>query len=120
MREESEAWCAARDAMVEIIKAWAAEGRTDCYGTLSSLLRESHFSVPPRGRLMSRLLKAACEVEADRRAPVMLTAIVVNKRTKQPSPQFEVLAKSEQFRRGDVQGWTWETERDAVFNHYRR
>ncbi|MEV7445717.1 hypothetical protein AB0O22_32050 [Streptomyces sp. NPDC091204] len=106
--------------MVEIIKGWAAEPRIDFYSTLSSELRGVGFSVPPRGRLMSRLLKAACEVEADRGVSVMLTAIVVNKRTKQPSAEFEVLAKSDRFRRGDVPNWTWKTERDGVFNQYRR
>lgn len=66
LRHGSEAWLAARDRMVEIIKDWATEERTDFYSTLSVLLRESHFSVPPRGTLMSHLLEAACRVEADR------------------------------------------------------
>ncbi|WP_438319724.1 hypothetical protein ACSHWO_37430 (plasmid) [Streptomyces sp. HUAS TT3] len=34
--------------------------------------------------------------------------------------QFEVLAKTEPFRRGDVPNWTWKTERDDVFKHYRQ
>ncbi|MEU6865513.1 hypothetical protein ABZ924_19990 [Streptomyces sp. NPDC046876] len=116
----SEAWLAARDRMVEIIKDWAAEGRTGYYSTLSALLRESNFSVPPRGTLMSHLLEAACRVEADRGVPVMLTAIVVNKRTRRPSDQFQTLAEREPFRRGDVPGWTWEAEKAAVFAHYSR
>ncbi|MEU4588477.1 hypothetical protein AB0F92_41630 [Kitasatospora aureofaciens] len=116
----SEAWLAARDRMVEIVKDWAIKERTDFYSTLSALLRESHFSVPPRGTLMSHLLEAACRVEADRGVPVMLTAIVVNKRTRRPSDQFEALANTEPFRRGDVPGWTWETEKAAVFEYYGR
>ncbi len=120
LRYGSEAWLAARDRMVEIIKGWATEERTDFYSTLSGLLRESYFSVPPRGTLMSQLLEAACRVEADRGAPVMLTAIVVNKRTGRPSDQFQVLAQTAPFRRGDVPGWTWEMEKDAVFAHYGR
>ncbi|MFD7169931.1 hypothetical protein [Streptomyces violascens] len=117
---DSKAWLAARDRMVEIMKDWAIEGRTDYYSTLSGLLRESHFSVPPRGTLMSGLLAAACRVEASRGAPVMLTAIVVNKRTGRPSEQFQVLAADEPFLRGNVPDWTWETEKDAVFKHYNR
>lgn len=116
----SQAWLAARDRMTEIIKGWATEGRTDFYGTLSALLRESRFSVPARGTLMSNLLEAVCRAEADRGVPVMLTAIVVNKRTREPSGQFHVLAMTDPFRRGDVPGWTWETEKAAVFEHYRR
>jgi hypothetical protein len=69
---------------------------------------------------MSHLLEAACRVEADRGVPVMLTAIVVNKRTRRPSDQFQELAKTAPFRRGDVPGWTWETEKAAVFEHYSR
>ncbi|MFE5586279.1 hypothetical protein [Kitasatospora sp. NPDC056531] len=67
---------------------------------------------------MSNLLEAACRVEADRGVPVMLTAIVVNKRSKRPSDQFEELAKTAPFRRGDEPGWTWETEKRRVFAHY--
>ncbi|MFC6593419.1 hypothetical protein [Kitasatospora paranensis] len=119
LKHGSDAWLAARDSMVEIIKGWAADGRTDYYGTLSEALREAGFSVPPRGTLMSNLLEAVCRVEADRGAPVMLTAIVVNKRTKRPSGQFEVLAGTTPFRRGDEPGWTWETEKNRVFAHYR-
>ncbi|MFE5586391.1 hypothetical protein [Kitasatospora sp. NPDC056531] len=48
----------------------------------------------------------------------MLTAIVVNKQSKRPSDQFEALAKTAPFRRGDEPGWTWETERERVFAHY--
>ncbi len=120
LRYNSEAWLAARDRMVEIIKDWAAEGRTDFYSTLSALLRESHFSVPPRGTLMSDLLAAACRVEEGRGAPVMLTAIVVNKRTGRPSDQFQALAETEPFLRGNVPNWTWEKEKAAVFAHYGR
>jgi hypothetical protein len=58
------------------------------------------------------------EAEADRGVPVMLTAIVVNKRSMRPSDQFEVLAKTAPFRRGDEPGWTSETEKDRVFAHY--
>ncbi len=105
--------------MVEIIKGWAADGRTDYYGTLSESLRDAGFSVPPRGTLMSSLLEAACRVEADRGVPVMLTAIVVNKQHQRPSEQFEVLAKTAPFQRGDEPGWSWEAERDRVFAHYR-
>ncbi|MFF3432519.1 hypothetical protein, partial [Streptomyces sp. NPDC002602] len=52
LTEGSEAWNAARDAMIEIIKVWAAGSRTAYYSTLSAQLRESGFSVPARGRLM--------------------------------------------------------------------
>ncbi|WP_416876423.1 hypothetical protein [Kitasatospora sp. SC0581] len=119
LKHGSDAWCAARDSMVEIIKGWAADGRTDYYGTLSESLRDAGFSVPPRGTLMSSLLEAACRVEADRGVPVMLTAIVVNKQHQRPSEQFEVLAKTAPFQRGDEPGWSWEAERDRVFAHYR-
>lgn len=105
--------------MVEIIKGWATDGRPDTYGRLSEELRDAGYSVPPRGTLMSNLLEAACRVEAARDVPVMLTAIVVNKQSKRPSEQFEVLAKTEPFRRGDQPDWTWETEQKRVFAHYR-
>ncbi len=119
LKHGSDAWYAARDNMVEIIKGWAIAGRTDYYGTLSDSLRDVGFSVPPRGKLMSDLLEAVCRVEADRGVPVMLTAIVVNKRHKRPSEQFEVLAKTAPFHREDEPDWTWETEKNRVFDHYR-
>ncbi|MEU3315777.1 hypothetical protein ABZ743_24315 [Streptomyces sp. NPDC006662] len=116
----SAARCAARDVMVEIIRGWAAEGRPDTYGRLSALMKESGYSVPPRGTLMGALLKEACLAEAGRGVPVMLTAIVVNGHSKRPSGQFEVFAKEAPFRRGDQPNWMWEAERDRVFAHYRQ
>ncbi|MFK0258265.1 hypothetical protein [Streptomyces sp. NPDC090445] len=117
---DSDARRAARDVMVEIIRGWAAEGKTNTYGRLSALMKESGYSVPPRGTLMGALLKEACLAEADRGVPVMLTAIVVNDRSKRPSGQFEVFAKEAPFRRDDLPNWTWNAEKDRVFEHYRQ
>ncbi|MFE5586278.1 hypothetical protein [Kitasatospora sp. NPDC056531] len=36
LKHGSDAWCAARDSMVDIIKGWATASRTDYYGTLRS------------------------------------------------------------------------------------
>ncbi|MEU6709714.1 hypothetical protein [Streptomyces wuyuanensis] len=116
----SDARRAARDVMVEIIRGWAAEGQAHSYSTLSALMKESGYSVPHRGPLMSALLEEACRAEAGRGIPVMLTAIVVNKHSRRPSGQFEVLAKEEPFRRGDLPDWTWKAEKDRVFDHYRQ
>ncbi|MFF8787081.1 hypothetical protein [Streptomyces sp. NPDC015125] len=47
----------------------------------------------------------------------MLSALVVNGSSKKPSGQFFELAVTE-FRRREPD-WTWERERDAVFDRYR-
>ncbi|MGW9032906.1 hypothetical protein ACWGQ5_55140 [Streptomyces sp. NPDC055722] len=46
----------------------------------------------------------------------MLSALVVNRSSQRPSDRFFKLAVTE-FHRRDP-GWTWERERDAVFDRY--
>ncbi|MCX5214659.1 hypothetical protein OG689_36300 [Kitasatospora sp. NBC_00240] len=41
----------------------------------------------------------------------------MNKTTGRPSSQFFTLAEESPFRRQDRPGWTWETERELVFEH---
>ncbi|GAA2486569.1 hypothetical protein GCM10010406_23410 [Streptomyces thermolineatus] len=105
---------AARDAMVEILRGWAREGRTDTYKALSEALAPEH-RVHYHGQTMSLLLADACRQDSTGPEP-MLSALVVNGSTRRPSGQFFELAMSE-FRRRDPD-WTWEQERDAVFGRY--
>ena len=68
------------------------------------------------GRTMSLLLADVCR--RDRTGPEpMLSALVVNGSSRKPSDQFFELTVSE-FHRRDPD-WTWEWERDAVFDCYR-
>lgn len=106
----------ARDAMVEILRGWAAQGRTDTYKALSEALAPEH-RVHYHGRTMSLLLADACRLDSAGSDP-MLSALVVNGSTRRPSPQFFELATVE-FRRR-LPDWTWEQERDAVFARYSR
>lgn len=107
----------ARDAMMEIIKRWAAARRTDNYKALSAELADEGFAVPYFSKLMSELLESACREAHRSGAPGMLTAIVVNKTTGRPSPQFFNLAEQSPFCSQDRPGWNWEAERDLVFEH---
>ncbi|MEV7728688.1 hypothetical protein AB0P15_28670 [Streptomyces sp. NPDC087917] len=109
----------ARDAMMEIITRWAAARRTDNYKTLSEELADKGFAVPYFSKLMSELLESACREAHRLGSRAMLTAIVVNRATERPSPQFFNLAEQSPFRRQDRPAWTWETERDLVFDHAR-
>ncbi|MFJ9538786.1 hypothetical protein ACIRPX_16145 [Streptomyces sp. NPDC101225] len=107
-------YLAALEAMMEVLRAWAQEGRTDTYKALSEAVAPEH-RVHYHGRMMSLLLADVCRRDSSGRDP-MLSALVVNGSTGKPSGQFFELAVTE-FRRRDAD-WTWERERDAVFDRY--
>ncbi|MBY8886414.1 hypothetical protein K7472_16285 [Streptomyces sp. PTM05] len=109
-------YLAARDATVEILRGWAREGRTGTYKTLSETLAPEH-RVHYHGLMMSLLLADVCRQDSTGAAP-MLSALVVNGASRKPSGQFFELAVTE-FHRRDPD-WTWERERDAVFERYSR
>lgn len=108
-------YIAARGAMVAILKGWAREGRTDTYKALSEAVAPEH-RVHYHGRMMSLLLADVCRRDSTGPEP-MLSALVVNGSSRKPSDQFFELAVTE-FHRRDPD-WTWEWERDAVFDRYR-
>ncbi|MFD3652827.1 hypothetical protein [Streptomyces sp. NPDC058620] len=108
-------YMAARDAMVAILKGWAREGRTDTYKALSEAVAPEH-RVHYHSRMMSLLLADVCRRDSTGPEP-MLSALVVNGSSRKPSDQFFELAVTE-FHRRDPD-WTWERERDAVFDRYR-
>lgn len=108
-------YLAARDATVAILKEWARESRTDTYKALSEAVAPEH-RVHYHGRMMSLLLADVCRRDSTGPEP-MLSALVVNGSSRKPSDQFFELAVAE-FHRRDPD-WTWERERDAVFDRYR-
>ncbi|CAL9352925.1 hypothetical protein SUDANB6_00503 [Streptomyces sp. enrichment culture] len=115
MRYGDADYTAALDAMVAVLRGWAREGRTDTYKALSEGMAPEH-RVHYRGRTMSLLLADACRRDSTGPEP-MLSALVVNGSSRKPSGQFFELAVTE-FHRRDPD-WTWECERDAVFDRYR-
>jgi hypothetical protein len=114
MRYRDADYTAAVDAAVEILRGWAREGRTDTYKALSEALAPEH-RVHYHGRMMSLLLADVCRRDSGGPDP-MLSALVVNGSSRKPSDQFFELAVDE-FHRRDPH-WTWEQERDTVFERY--
>ncbi|MEU7083784.1 hypothetical protein [Streptomyces achromogenes] len=118
MRIKDPEYPAALEAAVGILRARARQGRTITYGELSAELAAQGFdSIPPHRGVMTYLLKDVClHHNEDGRAP-MLSAIVVNKASGEPSDQFASLARSLPFSRsGD---WTWRDEQQRVFAQHR-
>lgn len=107
----------ALEAAVEILRERAREGLDMSYGELSAKLADKDFdSIPPHRGIMTYLLKDVCLYEnQDGRSP-MLSAIVVNKASREPSGQFSALARQLPFARPG--GWTWKDEQQAVFARY--
>lgn len=105
---------AVREAAVQILREHARTGQPITYGELSARLAEREFDpIPPYRGIMTYLLRDVCLYEnEDGRGP-MLSAIVVNKASKEPSEQFTVLARSLPFSRSS--DWTWRDEQRAVF-----
>ncbi|WP_329526666.1 hypothetical protein [Streptomyces sp. NBC_01462] len=105
------------DAAVEILRERARTGQPMTYGELSAKLAERKFDpIPPHRGIMAYLLRDVCLYEnEDGRAP-MLSAIVVNKVSKEPSDQFSALARSLPFSRSGE--WTWRDEQRVVFARY--
>ncbi|MEV5316815.1 hypothetical protein AB0K92_03915 [Streptomyces sp. NPDC052687] len=118
MRTKDPEYPAAVEAAVEILRERARQGQTMTYGELSAELAERGFdSIPPHRGVMTYLLKDVCLYRnEDGRAP-MLSAIVVNKASREPSEQFSTLARSLPFSRpADL---TWRDEQQQVFAQHR-
>ncbi|MFI8188639.1 hypothetical protein ACIF8T_07520 [Streptomyces sp. NPDC085946] len=118
MRTKDPEYPAAVEAAVEILRKRARQGQTITYGELSAELAAQGFdSIPPHRGVMTYLLKDVClHRNEDGRAP-MLSAIVVNKASQEPSDQFSGLARSLPFSRPF--DWSWRDEQQQVFAQYR-
>ncbi|MFJ3231514.1 hypothetical protein [Streptomyces sp. NPDC086787] len=118
MRIADPEYPAAVEAAVEILRKRARQRQTITYGELSAELAAQGFdSVPPYRGVMTYLLKDVCLYgNEDGRAP-MLSAIVVNKASRQPSDQFSGLARSLPFSRSS--SWSWQDEQQNVFAQHR-
>ena len=118
MRIKDPEYPAAVEAAVDILSKRAQQERTITYGELSAELAERGFdSVPPHRGVMTYLLKHVClHRNEDGRAP-MLSAIVVNKASREPSDQFSALARTEPFSRPAE--WSWRDEQQQVFAQHR-
>ncbi|WP_329149495.1 hypothetical protein OIU91_23245 [Streptomyces sp. NBC_01456] len=108
---------AAVEAAVEILRKRAQQGEAITYGELSAeLVTQGFASIPPHRGVMTYLLKDVCLYgNEDGRAP-MLSAIVVNKASREPSDQFSSLARSLPFSRPGH--WSWRDEQQEVFARY--
>ncbi|MFD3521713.1 hypothetical protein [Streptomyces sp. NPDC058653] len=118
MRIKDPEYPAAVEAAVEILREWACRGQTITYGELSAELAARGFdAIPPHRGVMTYLLKDVCLYRnEDGRAP-MLSSIVVNKASREPSDQFSGLARSLPFSR--PANWTWRDEQQQVFARHR-
>ncbi|MFE3883342.1 hypothetical protein ACFXPQ_10600 [Streptomyces lydicus] len=118
MRIKDPEYPAAVEAAVEILRKQARQGRTITYGELSAELAAQGFdSIPPHRGVMTYLLKDVClHRNEDGRAP-MLSAIVVNKASQEPSDQFSALAQSLPFSRPS--NWSWQDEQQQAFAQHR-
>lgn len=114
MRIKDQEYPAAVKEAVEILRKRALQGQDITYGELSAELAAQGFdSIPPHRGIMTYLLKDVCLYDnEDGRAP-MLSAIVVNKASREPSGQFSDLARSLPFSRPD--NWSWRDEQQQVF-----
>ncbi|MEU0337260.1 hypothetical protein [Streptomyces sp. NPDC006193] len=103
---------------MHILRKRARQGQVITYGELSAELAALGFeSIPPHRGVMTYLLKDVCLYgNEDGRAP-MLSAIVVNKASREPSDQFSRLARSLPFSRPAE--WTWRDEQERVFAQHR-
>ena len=110
---------AALQAAVGILRGRARQGVDISYGELSAELEQRGFTtIPPHRGVMTYLLEDVCLYENEDGGGPMLSAIVVNKGSREPSAQFSVLARGLPFTRsGD---WTWRDEQQAVFAAYQR
>lgn len=118
MRSKDPEYPAAVEAAVEILRERARQEQTITYGELSAGLAAQGFdSVPPHRGVMTYLLKDVClHRNEDGRAP-MLSAIVVNKTSREPSGQFSILARGLPFSRPAT--WNWRDEQQQVFAQHR-
>jgi hypothetical protein len=118
MRTKDPEYPAAIEAAVAILRNHARQGQTITYGELSAELATQGFdSIPPHRGIMTYLLKDVClHRNDDGRAP-MLSAIVVNKASREPSEQFSGLARTLPFSR--PANWSWRDEQQQVFAQHR-
>lgn len=118
MRIKDPEYPTAVESAVEILRTRARQGQTITYGELSAELTAHGFdSIPPHRGVMTYLLKDVClHRNEDGRAP-MLSAIVVNKASREPSAQFSGLARSVPFSR--PANWSWRDEQQQVFAQHR-
>ncbi|MEU7564303.1 hypothetical protein [Streptomyces eurythermus] len=118
MRTKDPEYPAALEAAADILRERARQGRTITYGELSAELASQGFdSIPPYRGVMTYLLRDVClHRNEDGRAP-MLSAIVVNKASGEPSGQFSELARSLPFSR--PADWSWRDEQQRVFAQHR-
>ncbi|CAL9567519.1 hypothetical protein [Streptomyces sp. enrichment culture] len=118
MRIKDPEYPAALEAAVDVLRERARQGRTITYGELSTELAAQGFdSIPPYRGVMTYLLKDVClHRNEDGRAP-MLSAIVVNKASGEPSGQFSDLARTLPFSR--PADWSWRDEQQRVFAQHR-
>ncbi|GGV06354.1 hypothetical protein GCM10010495_18130 [Kitasatospora herbaricolor] len=111
-------------ATVQILRAWAAEGREatpKTYTDLSSALRERNVrDVPPHGGIMPHLLEDASLWENEDGRRPMLSALVTSKELGMPSIGFFELAARSPFSRPLRGAELWERERDAVHAEFAR
>lgn len=109
---------AAVEAAVDILRNRAQQGQTITYGELSAELAAQGFdSIPPHRGVMTYLLKDVCLHRNDDGRKPMLSAIVVNKASREPSDQFSGLARSLPFSR--LTTWDWRDEQQQVFAQHR-
>ncbi|MFC9732540.1 hypothetical protein ACFWGM_21605 [Streptomyces roseolus] len=116
MRTKDPEYPAAVEAAVDILRQRARRHQTITYGELSAELAAQGFdSIPPHRGVMTYLLKDVCLHDNDDGRSPMLSALVVNKATQEPSDQFSALARTEPFTRPT--DWTWQDEQQRVFAH---
>lgn len=114
MRTTDPDYPAAIETAVQILRKRARQGQTITYGELSAELTAAGFdSVPPHRGVMTYLLKDVCLHDNDDGRAPMLSAIVVNKASREPSGQFSALARGLPFSR--PADWTWRDEQEQVF-----
>ncbi|MEU7722701.1 hypothetical protein [Streptomyces tibetensis] len=118
MRIKDPEYPAAVETAVEILRERARQRQTITYGDLSAELAARGFeSIPPHRGVMTYLLRDVCFYgNKDGRAP-MLSAIVVNKASGEPSDQFSSLARNLPF--SLPVNWSWRDEQQKVFTDYR-
>ncbi|MGW5511240.1 hypothetical protein ACWEV9_26270 [Streptomyces albogriseolus] len=118
MRIKDPEYLAAVEAAVEILRKRARQGQTITYGDLSAELAAQGFdSIPPHRGVMTYLLRDVCFYSNEDGKTPMLSAIVVNKASREPSGQFSSLARSLPFSRSA--NWSWRDEQQRVFSQYR-
>lgn len=117
MRTKNPKYPAAVEAAVDILRQRARRRQTITYGNLSAdPAAQGSDSIPPHHGIMTHLLKDVCLHDNDDGRAPMLSTLVVNKATQEPSAQFSPLARTDPFTR--PADWTWQDEQQRVFTHH--